>query len=49
MRFVVLCFYENEPCDVYGVFDTEASALEWAQRQAAAVAWSVHGIKDVEE
>lgn len=46
MKFVVLCFYEHEPCDVYGVFDTEEAALEWAQSQPNGVAWAVHQVKE---
>ena len=51
-KFVAVHFFPHEPMQVYGMFDSEEAAREYAERQGFAMnggAYDVFGVLDVNE
>jgi len=51
-KFVVVYFFPHEPMQVYGLFDSEEAAREYAERQGFGItpgAYDVHEILNVSE
>ena len=47
-KFVVVAFYEHEPVQIYGTFDSPEAAREWAEAHGAD-AYNINAILDIEE
>lgn len=48
-QWVLISYHDREPCQVYGLFESEREALEWADRQARHTVWEAKQILDVDE
>ena len=51
-QWVICQYFPYDPMDVYGMFDSEKEAIEYAERQGFALyngAYSVHRILDIKE
>lgn len=48
-KFVVLSYFEYTPVQVYGLFDSEQEAHEWAQSQAAYTTYGVNAVLDINQ
>ena len=46
-EFVILHFFPNEPAQVYGSFDSEEEAREYAERQGFAVSPGAYAVHEV--
>ena len=46
-KWVILSYFPHSPVDVYGLFDSEQDAKDYAERQGFAVGQGAYDIKSV--